>query len=150
MKYLKNENFAKDGTQQIFEKCIDELHKYDVAYFKSWVYMITKNYCLMQLRKLGQNTNIDVDTLANSIPQADTDYNYTQLKQKDTTLDIMLDSLNQLTNEQKECITLFYLQKKTYQQISEQLQLNYMQVKSNLQNGKRNLKMIIEKKIATK
>ena len=51
MKYLKNEEEAKDAVQQIFEKAIHELGKYKVDYFKSWIYMVAKNYCLMQLGK---------------------------------------------------------------------------------------------------
>ncbi|HRF25092.1 MAG TPA: sigma-70 family RNA polymerase sigma factor, partial [Chitinophagaceae bacterium] len=46
MKYLKNEEEAKDSVQQIFLKVIQELHKYKVEYFKSWLYMVAKNHCL--------------------------------------------------------------------------------------------------------
>ena len=54
MKYLKNEEEAKDAVQQVFLKVIAELHKYKVDYFKSWLYMVAKNHCLMQLRNKGQ------------------------------------------------------------------------------------------------
>ncbi|HKZ66970.1 MAG TPA: sigma-70 family RNA polymerase sigma factor, partial [Chitinophagaceae bacterium] len=50
MKYLKNEEEAKDSVQQIFLKVIQELQKYKVEYFKSWLYMVAKNHCLMKLR----------------------------------------------------------------------------------------------------
>ena len=50
MKYLKNEEEAKDSVQQIFLKVIGELEKYKVDYFKSWIYMIARNHCLMKLR----------------------------------------------------------------------------------------------------
>jgi RNA polymerase sigma-70 factor (ECF subfamily) len=50
MKYLKNEEDAKDAVQQIFLKVISELSKYKVDYFKSWIYMIAKNHCLMKIR----------------------------------------------------------------------------------------------------
>ncbi len=56
MKYLKNEQDAKDCVQQIFLKVISELHKYKVDYFKSWIYMIAKNHCLMKLRDKGKVT----------------------------------------------------------------------------------------------
>jgi RNA polymerase sigma factor (sigma-70 family) len=51
MKYLKNEDEAKDSVQQVFLKVIQELHKYKVEYFKSWLYMVAKNHCLMRLRE---------------------------------------------------------------------------------------------------
>src|SRR6476619_8489897 len=50
MKYLKNEEDAKDSVQQIFLKVINELQKYKVEYFKSWIYMVAKNHCLIKLR----------------------------------------------------------------------------------------------------
>src|SRR5439155_26465041 len=53
MKYLKDENEAKDCVQQIFLKVLTELAKYRVEYFKSWLYMVAKNHCLMRLRDKG-------------------------------------------------------------------------------------------------
>jgi DNA-directed RNA polymerase specialized sigma24 family protein len=50
MKYLKNEEEAKDSVQQVFLKAIAELQKYKVTYFKSWLYMVAKNHSLMKLR----------------------------------------------------------------------------------------------------
>jgi RNA polymerase sigma-70 factor (ECF subfamily) len=50
MKYLKNEQEAQDAVQQIYLKAITELNKYKVEYFKSWLYMVCKNYCLMKIR----------------------------------------------------------------------------------------------------
>ncbi len=149
MKYLKNEQNAKDGTQQIFIKCIAELHKYEVEYFKSWVYMITKNYCLMQLRNSNQKTTVDIEKVSYTLQQEDSVSIFDQLKEKDITIELMLESLTELLPEQQQCVTLFYLEKKSYQEISELLGFNYMQVKSFIQNGKRNLKNIIEKKMGT-
>jgi RNA polymerase sigma-70 factor (ECF subfamily) len=147
MKYLKNEQNAKDGTQQIFIKCIDELAKYEVTYFKSWVYMITKNYCLMQLRNAGQKIQVDIDQVSYYLKDdAEGDQTIEKLKEKNHTIERMLESLEYLNNEQRQCVTLFYLEKKSYQQIAETVGLTYMQVKSAIQNGKRNLKLIIEKK----
>ena len=145
MKYIKDEQNAKDCTQQIFEKCFIELQKYEVIYFKSWLYQVTKNYCFMQLRSKPGKYNIDIETitdLANEKNEAEEKY---EIEQKNLTLEIMHHCINELANEQKQCISLFYLQKKSYQQIAEELKLNYLQVKSFIQNGKRNLKILIEK-----
>ncbi len=148
MKYLKDEQNAKDATQQIFVKCIDELHKYPVEYFKSWVYMITKNYCLMQLRDHPSKKAINIDNVSYSImDDSSKSSDIEELKEKDITLELMEASLTELTMEQQQCVTLFYLEKKSYQEIAEVLNINYMQVKSAIQNGKRNLKIIILKKL---
>jgi len=148
MKYLKNEEEAKDSVQQIFLKVIQELQKYKVEYFKSWLYMVAKNHCLMKLReKQGKITTEINDRLATK-PGEDTDRQ--ALLENDQTLELMELSLKELNPEQQQCVTLFYLQKKSYQEVSEATGFSMLQVKSYIQNGKRNLKLLIEKKLQDK
>jgi len=142
MKYLKNEEDAKDSVQQIFLKVINELHKYKVDYFKSWLYMVAKNHCLMKLRDKGKYTS-ELNENIMATPD-EREQNQTAI-QKDRALTNMENALNMLNNEQKLCVTLFYLEKKTYQQIAESTGFSIMQVKSNIQNGKRNLKIQMER-----
>jgi RNA polymerase sigma-70 factor (ECF subfamily) len=144
MKYLKNEELAKDSVQQIFLKVITELHKYKVDYFKSWVYMVAKNHCLMQLRDKPGKTNLE---LSEKIPAQDDTSDKQQLLQDEKTYSLMSIALNELNPEQQQCVTLFYLEKKSYSEISEMTGYTMMQVKSNIQNGKRNLRILIEKKM---
>ncbi len=142
MKYLKNEEEAKDSVQQIFLKAITELHKYKVEYFKSWIYMVARNYCLMKLR----DKNIVVAIDEKQPLQADEE-SLLLATDKDKTLNLLEASMNQLSEEQKTCVTLFYLQKKSYQHIADITGFTLMQVKSHIQNGKRNLKLLVEKKM---
>lgn len=145
MKYLKNEDEAKDAVQHVFLKAMTELNKYPVQYFKSWLYMITKNYCLMTLRqKAGPHKDVTTEQIPDDADPA-TKHQHIE---KDRKLELMSLSLNELNNEQKQCVTLFYLEKKSYQQITEETGYTIMQVKSYIQNGKRNLKVILEKKIS--
>lgn len=144
MKYLKDEEEAKDAVQQIFLKAITELPKYKVDYFKSWLYMIAKNLCLMKLRDRQGRTPVELtDDLGTDIEVSDK----SELLEKDKTLLSIEEGLYELNEEQKLCISLFYLQKKSYQQITDITGFNLLQVKSYIQNGKRNLKLIVEKKI---
>jgi RNA polymerase sigma factor (sigma-70 family) len=143
MKYLKNEEEAKDSVQQIFLKVIQGLHKYKVEYFKSWLYMVAKNYCLMKLRDKQGKYKVEIDD--RQIVQPETDKQ--ALLQNDLTFELMERSLKELHTEQQQCVTLFYLQKKSYQQISEETGYSMLQVKSYIQNGKRNLKILIENKL---
>ena len=145
MKYLKDEEAAKDSVQQIFLKVIHELKRYRVQYFKSWLYMIARNHCLMQLRKLDikSTKEINENIIEESAPLQ-------QHIEKEQLLSLMEISLDELNAEQKTCITLFYLDKRSYQQISEHTGLSLMQVKSFIQNGKRNLKLLVEKKLRNK
>jgi RNA polymerase sigma-70 factor (ECF subfamily) len=146
MKYLKNEDDAKDSVQQIFLKVIQELHKYKVEYFKSWVYMVAKNHCLMKLRdKNGKISSEINEKVLSAAPEEETDR--VALLQNDQALDLMELALKELNPEQKQCVTLFYLQKKSYQEINEITGFSMLQVKSYIQNGKRNLKILIERKM---
>jgi RNA polymerase sigma factor (sigma-70 family) len=145
MKYLKNEEEAKDSVQQVFLKVIQELHKYKVDYFKSWLYMVAKNHCLMKLRDRQGKIVAELTEKLSVTPQEETDRQ--ALVQNDHTLDLMETGLKELNAEQQQCVTLFYLQKKSYQEITEETGYTMLQVKSYIQNGKRNLKIWIEKKL---
>jgi len=141
MKYLKNEEDAKDSVQQIFLKVINELQKYKVEYFKSWLYMVAKNHCLMRLRDKGfRITELNEQLVVPAEPGETL-----SPQEKDRALDNMELALTRLNEEQQVCIRMFYLEKKTYQQISETTGYSNMQVKSNIQNGKRNLKIQMQR-----
>jgi RNA polymerase sigma factor (sigma-70 family) len=142
MKYLKNEEEAKDGVQQVFLKAIHELHKYKVEYIKSWLYMVAKNHCLMKLRDKGKYTS-ELNEQLLAAPHDAQEIKVLQDKEK--TLDVMANALKELNKEQHLCVTLFYLEKKSYQQVADQTGYSLMQVKSHIQNGKRNLKLQIER-----
>ena len=143
MKYLKNEEEAKDCVQQVFLKAINELHKYKVEYFKSWIYMVAKNHCLMKLRDSRKYTaSINEQVLATP----DDTIEKTDHINKDKKLGSLAEAMQELNKEQQLCVTLFYLQKKSYQEIADQTNYSLMQVKSHIQNGKRNLKRLMEEK----
>jgi RNA polymerase sigma-70 factor (ECF subfamily) len=146
MKYLKNEDEAKDSVQQIFLKVIQELQKYKVEYFKSWIYMVAKNHCLMKLRDRHGKITAEINDRLTATPGEETDRE--ALLQNDHTLELMEVALKELNPEQQQCVTLFYLQKKSYQEVSDETGYNMLQVKSYIQNGKRNLKIWIEKKMS--
>ena len=147
MKYLKNEEEARDSVQQIFLKVIQELQKYKVDYFKSWLYMVAKNHCLMQIRERQGKQIVEITDRTQLINE---EKDKKQLQEEDLTMELMAESLNELNLEQQQCVTLFYLQKMSYQEITEATGFTLLQVKSYIQNGKRNLKLLIEKKLSQK
>jgi RNA polymerase sigma-70 factor (ECF subfamily) len=148
IKYLKNEEEAKDSVQQIFIKVITEVNKYKIEYFKSWLYMVAKNYCLMKIRDSHGKIPVELnDNVAAHHPDTD---NLHELVDKDITLTYIEEGLLHLNEEQKQCVTLFYLQKKSYNQITATTGFTTLQVKSFIQNGKRNLKIFVEKKLKTR
>lgn len=143
MKYLKDENEAKDCVQQIFLKVLTEVGKYRIDYFKSWLYMVAKNHCLMRLRDKGGKAPKELND--NYAVASDSDRQ--ELIANEKTYDLLEESLQELSEEQRQCVILFYLKKNSYQQISEKTGYNPMQVKSYIQNGKRNLKILLDKKM---
>lgn len=141
MKYLKNEEDAKDSVQQIFLKIIDQLHKYDVSNFKSWIYIVAKNHCLMKLRDRKQNRVEWNETIQ---PTEEFFEIKQQNLQREELLRNLHESMKKLKPEQQQCIDYFYLQKKSYAEISELTGFTLLQVKSYLQNGKRKLELLMK------
>ena len=145
MKYLKNEEEARDCVQQTFLKVITELKKYKVEYFKSWLYMVAKNHCLMKIR--DGHGKIPLELTERNMQGAEELPDKQSFVKDDQAIELMNEALGELSPEQRQCVTLFYLQKKSYQEISDETKFTMMQVKSYIQNGKRNLKLMIEKKL---
>jgi RNA polymerase sigma factor (sigma-70 family) len=137
MKYLRNTEDAKDATMLIFEKLMTDIPKHEIQFFKAWLYRVAQNHCLMQLRKKKPST---VSTDIFPVDAVEYDENLHPALAKEQLLTKMEDAITQLNQEQQACITLFYLEKKTYTEIMQQTGFNFMQVKSYIQNGKRNLK----------
>jgi RNA polymerase sigma-70 factor (ECF subfamily) len=142
MKYLKNEEEAKDAVQFVFLKALTEIPKYKVTWFKSWIYMIARNHCLMLLRNKGAVKSLEEHHhhLKDEIPEK------TMLEERETLLNRMDEAVSELNEEQRTCVTMFYLQKLSYQEIVDRTGYSLLQVKSYIQNGKRNLKITLQKR----
>ena len=140
LKYLKNEVEAQDLTMKVFEDLPKKLLKHSIQHFKSWLYMVTKNDCFMFLRKTGKETASD------TMEKYDQEESNEDVVTKEIHLQLLEQAIEELKPEQKRCVQLFYLVEKSYQQISDLLQLPLMKVKSAIQNGKRNIKLQLEQK----
>ncbi len=140
MKYLKDKDEAQDAVQQVFEKAIKNLPVGDIQNFKGWLYVLMRNHCFQQLR--NKEYHIDADTMTGlSSETADLE----NLWWKDKALDDVQAALGQLEEEQRITITMFYLEDKSYKQIMDLTGFSFSQVKSYVQNGKRNLKLLLTK-----
>jgi RNA polymerase sigma-70 factor (ECF subfamily) len=146
MKYLKDDNEARECVQQIFLKVLTEVSKYRIDYFKSWLYMVAKNHCLMRLRN-GKGKHVREVTENVAIAEEE---DKSAITDNELAYDLLEEGLKELNEEQRQCVILFYLKKNSYQQISDKTGYNLMQVKSYIQNGKRNLKILLEKKLKEK
>jgi len=65
----------------------------------------------------------------------------------DALLQQLPNAISNLNTEQRLCINLFYLKEKCYEEISMQTGYSLKQVKSYIQNGKRNLKIYLSQQM---
>ena len=138
LNYLKNAQDAEDCVMEIFAGLPEKLAKFKISHLKSWLFMTTKNACLMRLRKKKILTSSLEEELTEVI-QDDQERRTLEVK-----LEVLEAAIAELTREQQLTINLFYLEKKSYQEISDTLKLPLKKVKSAIQNGKRNLKLKLE------
>lgn len=146
VKYLKDEDDAQDASMQIFEKLLVDLKKHEIQQFKAWLHMVCKNYCLMQLRsgatKLKHAKEMHKDLVG--FMESEHELHLIPKNTKEIQLTHMEECMQGLNAEQKLCIELFFLQEKSYQEVTEATSFTMNNVKSYIQNGKRNLKNCME------
>ncbi len=142
MKYLKDKDAAQDAVQQIFLKALTQLPTETIQNFKGWLYIVMRNHCLQNLR--GNKHNLSGDALATV---AFDEQSLHDVQSKEYTLEQMEMALEELNDAQAKAIRLFYLEQRSYQQIMETTGWTFMQVKSNIQNGKRNLKISLSARL---
>lgn len=140
--YFKDEELSKDAVMQIFEELIPKLMVHEVQNFRSWLHVLTRNHCLMALRKSGKQHIVSLDdTFVENTEFVHLDIDST----KETQLTLMEKCMESLTEEQRKSVDLFYLQEKCYKEVADITGYDMLKVKSYIQNGKRNLKICIEK-----
>ncbi len=145
MKYLQNDSDAKDATMLIFEKLLKELKKHHITAFKPWLYMVVKNYCMMEFRKAASqktNTQKIVKEQQQNV-ETDVDAHLDEKAEKELMLNGLEKGLSALKPEQQQCVKLFYLEELSYKDIAEKTGFSLNDVKSHIQNGKRNLKLFL-------
>ncbi len=145
LKYLKDRDESQDAVIGIFEKLIVETGKHKVENFRSWLYVMTKNWCLMKLRsdkterdKIRRMYDEEIEFMENSYELHPID--------KESGIDdqALEDCIERLKDEQMQCIRLFYFEKRCYREIAGKLRMDEKKVKTHLQNAKRNLKICLE------
>lgn len=142
LKYLKDQDDSKDAVMQIFENLHTALHQHEITNFKSWLYVYAKNYCLMELRKHRHLEKIEDHE--NEIMENDDTLHLTE---KEMTFISLENAMEMLNDAQKICVKLFYIEGKSYAEIEAGTGFSYNEVKSHLQNAKRNLKNFLDEKV---
>lgn len=144
LKYYKDEARSEDAVMEIFESLIAKLRIHKVNNFKSWLYTLARNHCLMELRADMRIDTVDID---NHLVENDTFLHQHHKGEgvSEEQLVLMEACLETLNAEQKKCVRLFYLEQKCYKEVADITGYDLNKVKSHIQNGKRNLKICMEK-----
>lgn len=153
LKYLKEREDARDGVMHVFEKLIIEIPRHRIQSFRSWLHVVTKNYCLMELRSGKSEKEKYSDWLNDPAIYMETSTVLHPLDEDENPeiMDKALeDCIESLKEEQKQCIRQFYFDERCYNEIAVNLGLDEKKVKSHLQNGKRNLKICLDEKNESK
>jgi RNA polymerase sigma factor (sigma-70 family) len=138
MKYLKDEDASKDMVMDIFEKILLRIHKEEISFFKSWLYIVAKNECLMKLRKADYT--VQIENVSGALMENGEGVHLNEEENKEAVLRALEKGVQMLNDNQKKCIELFYLQQRSYQEVADHTGFSLNEVKSHIQNGKRNLK----------
>lgn len=145
MKYLKDEEESRDAVLVIFENLLEDLNKFEIKNFSSWIHAVARNYCLMHLRKqkslFRQHNEYELDV----ITAAQNPGEINEEEQLENMLNHLRNAIQDLGEEQRACIELFYLHGKCYNDVADLTGFTLNQVKSYIQNGKRNLKQMLIK-----
>ena len=145
LKYYKDSETAKDSVMQIFEELVVKLKKHEVDNFRGWLHQVAKNHCLMQLRTPRNLKTVEFKT---ELVQSEENLHLNGVLEKEENLRKLEDCIGTLVRDQQEAIRLFYLEGKCYNEIVELTGNEWNQVRSFIQNGRRNLKLCMEKAAA--
>jgi len=149
LKHLKDVEESKDAVMQIFEILPPKLIEFEISSFKSWLYMVGKNHCLMMLRKKKAQQKHHLEIYENSkdkFMESATFFHPNENSVKEERISLLKKGIDKLKDEQKNCIELLYLQQKSYREVADITGYDIKKVKSHIQNGKRNLRIFIENK----
>ncbi len=142
LKYLKSAERAEDAVMQLFELLLHKAPRYEIREFRTWIYSVARNHCLQQLRAGKRELPTDFSTVIVESDPAEDLFD----KQKDEIRFSALEKcLEKLPEPQKASVRLFYLEELSYVEVAEKTGYATKSVKSYIQNGKRNLKICLEK-----
>ena len=144
LKYLKDSENAKDAVLAIFEELVTKLKKHEVTNFKGWLYQLSKNHCLMILRSEKKFSKAQFDV---SLMQNEETLHLNGVLEKEQNFKHLQYCLGQLVAEQKNVLELFYMEGKCYNEIVTITGIDWNKVRSFIQNGRRNLKICMDKQM---
>ncbi|MDX1665732.1 MAG: sigma-70 family RNA polymerase sigma factor [Saprospiraceae bacterium] len=144
LKYLASEAAAEDAVMSIFEELVVKLMEHEVQNFRSWLYVLARNHCLMRLRKEKKHIRVKIEP--EFMQKVEPMHPVTEEGIAEADLDQLRDCLDKLSDDQMKCIEQFYYEDKSYREIAADNSITLGKVRSHIQNGRRNLRICMEQK----
>ncbi|WP_439582820.1 RNA polymerase sigma factor [Dyadobacter bucti] len=142
-KYIRQEEESKDAVMQIFEKLVTDLKTHEIDNLKSWLHTVARNFCLMRIRGRRVFEAIDEKQERGDLKyDMNDDEGHSEME---INLMVLEKCMERLVYEQRTSVELFFLREKCYREISDETGFDFNKVKSYIQNGKRNLKICMDK-----
>jgi len=145
MKYLKVRDRARDAVMDIFEQLPEKIQKHEIRNFKSWLHVLTRNHCLMILRSAAYRREQHAEEISEWHMESASIKHHENGQGMESDLNALKKCIEKLKSEQKACVSMFFLEERSYREIASQTEYDLKKVKSHIQNGRRNLKICMEK-----
>jgi len=144
LKYLRDADDAQDAVMQLFEDLLPKVLNYEIKEFRTWLYRVVQNHCLQILREKERTVQVELhadfmesDEILHLLDEADDDCN--------ERMQALQKCMEALPENQRISVIRFFMDEMSYAEIVELTGYSLKSVKSYIQNGKRNLKICIEK-----
>ncbi|HAN38338.1 MAG TPA: RNA polymerase subunit sigma-70 [Chitinophagaceae bacterium] len=142
LKYLEDTDAAKDAVMNIYQELVLKVPQHQIEHFSGWLHTVARNHCLMALRKQKRTPTVSFDA---SFMQNESFEHLDVALEKEQQLTALENCIEQLQAQQQQAIRLFYLEQKNYHEVAELTGFEWAKVRSLIQNGRRNLKICLEK-----
>ncbi|MBL8228224.1 MAG: RNA polymerase sigma factor [Bryobacterales bacterium] len=125
---LRNPQAAEDATQETFLRVWKALPGFrGDSEISTWIYSIARNRCLSMLNRSSSKCEIGMEELPEqTAPPHDPD-----------PFPTLMEALGQLDGRQREAVALFYLEDKSYEEMSQQMGIPIGSVKTYLHRARR-------------
>lgn len=146
LKYLKRLEDAQDAVMQLFEELVVKIKEVEIQSFKAWLYTCIRNNCLMEIRKRSKNLSVSLD---DSFMEFCDDFHLTVVSESENREESLRECVESLPEKQRISVKYFFFDELSYKEVEERTGFSLKMVKSFIQNGKRNLKLCLERKGVT-
>lgn len=146
LKYLKRPEDAQDAVMQLFEELVVKIKEVEIQSFKAWLYTCIRNNCLMEIRKRSKNLSVSLD---DSFMEFCDDFHLTVVSESENREESLRECVESLPEKQRISVKYFFFNELSYKEVEERTGFSLKMVKSFIQNGKRNLKLCLERKGVT-